>query len=317
MTIKQLWQRLEAWANNNAPELLDELQGPASIVEIKELEKRLHLNLPEVLKESLLIHNGEDDGWPARVFYEYGAYLPVPKIYNLWKKLSSLSKDLERYIDDDEQPSDNRIKTVTFSERWIPVMEQNGDVFWAIDLDPGEAGINGQIIEVDWECDSYRVIADSFNDFLLKYVESLEGGKIDIELEKSVNIKTSKNIETTSLEDYFTDDAELEYQKYLSHLSYVDKSTNAPDLNERDFNDGDEIVLYGSIVPNHETNLHKLNALYIGEITIGGRLDGLKNRKGNDLYHVYSVKLKVNVKKGFLTKTREYSILEYNEIDPK
>jgi len=316
MTIKQLWQRLETWANNNAPELLDELQGPASDIEIEELEKRLHLILPEDLKESLLIHNGEDDGWPARVFYEYGAYLPVPKIYNMWKKLSSLSKNSERYVDDDEQPSDNRIKLVTFSERWIPVMEQNGDVFWAVDLDPGETGINGQIIEVDWECDSYRVIAESFNDLFFKYVKSLESGKIDIELEKSVNIKTNKNIETTSLEDYFTDDAELEYQKYLNQLSYVENSTNTSDLDESDFNDDDEIVLYGAIIPNHKTNQHKMNALYIGTINITGNLEELKNRKGNDLYHVYSVKLKVIVKKGFLTKKREYSILEYKEIEP-
>lgn len=316
MTIKSLWQRLESWANNNAPEMLDELQGPASDIEIDELEKRLQLTLPEEFKESLLIHNGEDDGWPARVFYEYGAYLPTPEIYNTWKRRLSAAKEYESFNEDEEQRSDHQIKPLAFSERWIPIMDSNGDVIWAIDLDPGETGINGQIIEIDWESESIRVTAQSFYHFFQRYVELLEGGKINVELEKRSNVKRQMDLKTTGVHDYFENNAELEYQNYLNQLSYVEKSTKASSIDKENFSDGDEIILYGSIIPNQETNQHKMNAMYIGEITINGRLDELKNRIGNDLYHIYSVKLKVSITKRLFVKKLEYSILEYKEIEP-
>ncbi|MDH5324763.1 MAG: SMI1/KNR4 family protein [Gammaproteobacteria bacterium] len=311
MSIESLWQRLESWATGHAPELLDDLQGPASEIELQELEKRLQLALPEDLKNSLRIHNGEDDGWPARVFYEYGAYLPVPAIYSLWKRCLPLSEKREL---DEEEAQNPRIQPVLFSKAWIPFMDLNGDRFWAVDLDPGKNGVRGQIIAVDWECDKFLVIADSFLDFFQTYVNTLESGTLNIELDKSKSIKSANKLQDNNMDEYFTDAAELEMQHYGRQIEYVENSTNAPDLDENDFNNGDEIVLYGTIKPNYETGQHTMKAFYIGDIVINGNLDELINVKGNRLYHVYAVKLKVNVTKRLFFKDRNYTILECKEL---
>ncbi|MEM8809982.1 MAG: SMI1/KNR4 family protein [Cyanobacteria bacterium P01_G01_bin.38] len=68
-----------------------------------------------------------------------------------------------------------------FDRAWIPIMECNGDVFWAIDFAPSTAGTVGQIIEVDWEGTSWKVVANSFETFLEDYVSSLESGDYQIE----------------------------------------------------------------------------------------------------------------------------------------
>ena len=195
-------------------------------------------------------------------------------------------------------------------------MDQNGDVIWAIDLDPAEKGVYGQIIEIDWESDSFIVVATSFYDLLSGYVESLEKGEITVELDNSNRTKKQKDINTTNLDDYFTNDGALEFKNYQKQLKYIEKNTNAPDLDDRTFNDGDEVVLYGTVKPNFETNQHQMLAFYIGEILIQGNMDNLKNMKGNRSYHIFSVKLKVNVKNRLLIfNKKEYSILEYEEIE--
>jgi cell wall assembly regulator SMI1 len=57
--MKLLWGRLESWLKKNAPEVLDDLNPWASESEVLELETALGFNLPEDLKESLRIHNGQ------------------------------------------------------------------------------------------------------------------------------------------------------------------------------------------------------------------------------------------------------------------
>lgn len=314
MSIATLWQRLETWAERNAPEMLDELQGPATQVELEELEKRLQRTLPEDFKQSLLIHNGEDDGWPARVF-EHGAYLPVPGIYAQWKHLNFVAGEQE-YVADDDEPVDQRIKPAFFREDWIPITDMNGDVIHAIDLDPGEGGVVGQIIHLDWEADVCEVVADSFTDFLEQYVQALEAGKIRIELEKSGKHHSGKSLEAVGIDEYFTDDATETYQNYQKQLKYVEGKTKQPDMEESDFNDGDVVTLYGTIEPNHESRVHKFNAFYVGTIPIQGNLEVLKGAKGPLSHHVFAVDLKVSLKKYFLIHVRKYTIQGFRELDP-
>ena len=72
------------------------------------------------------------------------------------------------------------VKPNMFLKEWIPVMECNGDVFWALDLSPPEGGIVGQVIEVDWEGCSWKVVASSFSELLTSYASSLEAGEYRI-----------------------------------------------------------------------------------------------------------------------------------------
>lgn len=180
--ISDLWGRLHAWAQTHAPAMTEDLASPASESEIAEVEAELGANLPESLKDSLKIHNGETDGWPCKVFADRGAYLSTQRIIEEWKSRRTITIDSDEIEDPESLIRDNVISVhgpvtpVMFDESWVPIMESNGDVFWALDFSPAPGGTAGQIIEVDWESCSWSVIAESFEQFLEQYVDDLEAG---------------------------------------------------------------------------------------------------------------------------------------------
>ncbi len=181
--IESLWVRLESWARNNAPEITAELNNGADSEDIEALEAVLGVTLPPNFKASLAIHDGEDDGWPCRVFAEHGAYLSTTRIVEEWRDrqrhAEEFASDPGEDALDDVVAVDGPVQPKLFMPGWVPFMECNGDVFWAIDFSPAPGGTHGQIIEVDWEACSWSVIADSFTAFFDDYVTDLEQGEYD------------------------------------------------------------------------------------------------------------------------------------------
>ena len=179
--IEQLWSRLEAWAGANAADILSDLNPGATDDEIAALESELGITLPNAFKASLAVHNGENDGWPCKVFVNHGAYLSTSRIVEEWRQRQQHGEDIEEDTDELIQQQvisvDGPVEPKMFLTSWVPFMECNGDVFWAMDFSPAAGGKEGQIIEVDWENCSWKVVADSFVDFLETYVTALERGE--------------------------------------------------------------------------------------------------------------------------------------------
>lgn len=186
-TISSLWNRLEIWARTNAPEILEDLNAGASDEEIAALERSLQVTLPTSYKESLRIHNGESDGWPCKIFADRGAYLSTEGVLKEWNMRrefgegSELEGTQEELVRDGIIEVSGPVQAKMFLPAWIPFLECNGDVFWAIDFSPAEGGASGQIIEVHWESCSWRVVADSFQALLDEYVSALERGDYTIQ----------------------------------------------------------------------------------------------------------------------------------------
>jgi molybdopterin molybdotransferase len=175
--IQDLWKRLEAWAGANAPAMLEDLNPGADDAEVVSLQESLGIKLPTAFIESLKIHNGESDGWPYKVFAGRGAYLATKDIlknWNLRKKIAVEMAEYEEQLRERIIAVDGPVKPLSFSPKWIPFMDCNSDIFWAMDFDPDEGGVAGQIIEVDFEGAAWKVIADSFEDFFDTHVSSLE-----------------------------------------------------------------------------------------------------------------------------------------------
>ena len=187
--IEALWKRLEAWGQRNAPDMLEDLNPGATDSEIATLSSSLVRNLPESFLQSLKIHNGESDGWPCKVFADRGAYLSTTQIIEQWRQRQEIAQKIDGdYLEDlEEQISEGIIDVVgpvnpvMFNSDWVPIMDCNGDVFWAIDFAPKDGGTVGQIIEVDWEGTLWHVVATSFEALLEDYVTSLESGEYRIE----------------------------------------------------------------------------------------------------------------------------------------
>lgn len=179
--VENLWVRLEAWATDNAPHILSDLCSGATTDQVRTLETELDVSLPDSFKTSLAVHSGEDDGWPAKVFTDYGAYLSTSCIAEEWRQRQQFDEDIEgdpeELIDQNVIMVDGPVKPKMFLTSWVPFLECNGDVFWDLDFSPAAGGKKGQVIEVDWEGNSWKVIADSFADFLENYVTGLERGE--------------------------------------------------------------------------------------------------------------------------------------------
>ena len=179
--IQDLWSRLEKWADANAPDILSDLNPGATADQIRALESELGLTLPDAFKTSLAVHNGEDDGWPCKVFVNRGAYLSTSRIVEEWRQRQESGEDLDEDPDElirqDVITVEGPVQPKMFLTSWVPFLECNGDVFWAMDFSPAAGGRKGQIIEVDWESCSWKVVADSFVEFFENYVTALEEGE--------------------------------------------------------------------------------------------------------------------------------------------
>lgn len=183
--IDALWARLEAWGREKAPNMLEDLNPGASDEELGELQTALGRELPESFLQSLKVHNGESDGWPCKVFADMGAYLPCSQIVENWQMRVQIAGQIGVDFSAEERAEqirdgiifvDGLVIPEAFNPAWVPIMDSNGDVFWALDFAPAEGGTPGQIIQVDLEGCDWKVIATSFDEFFSNYVNSLEAG---------------------------------------------------------------------------------------------------------------------------------------------
>ena len=141
-------------------------------------------------------HDGEDDGWPCRLFADHGAYLSTSAIAEEWRERQRHAGDIEADPGelDTDITIDGPVQAKLFLPRWIPFLECNGDVFWALDFAPADGGTRGQVIEVDWEGRSWRVVADSFYQFLEDYVIELEQGEYDEVIAAAGHNRTASSV---------------------------------------------------------------------------------------------------------------------------
>lgn len=188
--IATIWNRIKEWGVSNAPEMLGDLNPGAAEEDISALEAELGCQMPADFKESLKIHNGESDGWPCKVFADCGAYLGTDRIIEAWKQRLAIAEEMSEHGSDIEDVEEQiregfisvegEVRPAMFLREWIPIMDSNGDIFWAIDLNPAEGGKPGQIIAVDWEGCSWKVVAGSFAEFIQQYADRLERGEYRI-----------------------------------------------------------------------------------------------------------------------------------------
>src|ERR687886_2714377 len=65
--MRELWNRLERWLDQNVPEILATLNPGASLQEIQEIQHILGVRLPDDYVASCLIHNGQNQELPALI----------------------------------------------------------------------------------------------------------------------------------------------------------------------------------------------------------------------------------------------------------
>ena len=181
--MKDLWHRFENWLEQNIPDAIQTLNLGASLEEIEAIQNILNIKLPDDYIASCMIHNGQNQESPSLTCW--GTLLSLGVISDSsfttvraeWTILKGVyDEDWNNESEGDRL--DNLVKNFWWIPKWIPITSNGcGDGF-CLDLDPGENGTQGQVIEFIHDSGSRKVEAPSFRSWFEQLVNGVEEGSI-------------------------------------------------------------------------------------------------------------------------------------------
>ncbi|MBA3461612.1 MAG: SMI1/KNR4 family protein [Deltaproteobacteria bacterium] len=169
--MQKLWQRIETWIAANTDGDLA-LRPGASEEQIVALETQLGRRLPDDVRESYLVHDGQD--MPSVRWFDGERRLhPIDSIAKEW------ADGYRDETEDPEGPAEDTRAMQVFQHRdrlpLIGVQHWDGDNVY-VDFLPGPDGTSGQLLyRMDIEL---SVIAGSWREFLEEYARRLEAGEL-------------------------------------------------------------------------------------------------------------------------------------------
>ncbi|CAI6096434.1 hypothetical protein V2G26_003302 [Clonostachys chloroleuca] len=213
--VSHSWKRIDAWAEDNYPELFDQVCEGATVNDMNELEHQLDCTLPQDVRESLMIHDGQErGGTPTGIIFgsmlmdceeivqEWGTWSrvsnqilmdtptpPTPKAFAGGSNESSSSRQRpssrssnpdewrQNLLDKQTCVPPNSVQSAYAHAGWIPLVRDWGGNNLAVDLAPGPKGRWGQIILFGRDYDTKYVVAKSWSAFLALVADDLNSGK--------------------------------------------------------------------------------------------------------------------------------------------
>lgn len=207
------WRKIDMWAEEHYEELFDQLGEGCTTNDLNELEYQLDCSLPLEVRESLQIHDGQEQGGRPTGIIFGSMLLDCEEIVHEWRNWrlvnqeylteptdfkpstplkvlgggSSSSKNRanasrnplwrqELLARQDSQPP-NAIQKAYAHPAWIPLVRDWGGNNLAVDLAPGPAGNWGQVILIGRDYDCKYVVARSWSALLAMVADDLNSGK--------------------------------------------------------------------------------------------------------------------------------------------
>ncbi|CQR56554.1 SMI1/KNR4 family protein [Paenibacillus riograndensis] len=163
------------------PEFLNE---PATEEELLEAEQQLGFPLPEEVEELYRIHNGQNHMYGIVFGLDFLSLTELCRKWNDWKELidSEGPEGLEELGGLCTSAPPGAIQTVYANLRWIPLFYDGSGNAVGVDLDPGEQGSMGQIINFGRDEDNKLVLAPNLAAFIPRYLTAF-AGEVEIEAE--------------------------------------------------------------------------------------------------------------------------------------
>lgn len=233
--VAHSWRKIERWLERNYEELLDNLGEGCTQNDINELEHELDCSLPLELRESWMIHDGQErPGLPTGVLFSNmlldceeivqerrnwktvnEEFLSTAMVNNAPVSSSAASSSAAAnqqgsssmwrndLLDRQDSQPPGAVQKAYAHPAWIPVTRDWGGNHIAIDLAPGPAGKWGQVIIFGRDYDCKYVIARSWAAFLAIFADDLCSGKVMVDEETNeMKLKEFKgqNVEPSYLE---------------------------------------------------------------------------------------------------------------------
>lgn len=214
--VSHSWKRIDRWLEDNYEELFENLGFGATVNDVNELEAELDCTLPQEVRESLQLHDGQErGGLPTGVIFGC-MLLDCEEIFQEWQNWRTVN---EAYLSEArtfeipqaplkafagssssavpvaqvQQPSNPQWRAELLDKQesqppkaiqkayahpaWIPLARDWGGNNIAVDLAPGPTGRWGQIILMGRDYDCKYVISRSWSAFLATLADDMHTDK--------------------------------------------------------------------------------------------------------------------------------------------
>jgi cell wall assembly regulator SMI1 len=182
--VAAVWKRIEVCIDSIAPEILDELAPGATVEDIDGFEKTIAQKLPNEVRQSFLVHNGQS-GDEGAIFYGLD-FFSLANNLNQWSAWASFEDDPDcQEHQEDARESDSSlpeeaIQLAYTNRSWIPVVGAGKYAHYGLDLSPGPRGISGQLINFGLTEGDKVILAWSWGWFLNDLAVELERGNFRV-----------------------------------------------------------------------------------------------------------------------------------------
>lgn len=212
-SIDSLWDRIEAWIDEEYPELEDYLNNGVTTADLNEFENDLGIGaLPTEFRQFYKRHDGQSRGGKPTGVIMGLALLDLECLieeYSVWSKVADKlerqqyhAQNLQLHQQQAETSSaaanarnsasnnfmsnqrsipPNSIQSHYFHKGWMPFLKDHNGNQIALDLAPGPTGNWGQVIIFGRDFDTKLVIASSLSEFLFQFVTDLDAGNYQID----------------------------------------------------------------------------------------------------------------------------------------
>ena len=168
-----IWNNLIELLSLQSEKLVQAINPPATEEELRDLELKLDVRLPEDFKSFYKVHNGQETNSPGII--PPGILLSIEEIlhqHSIWKELTN-SGTFYKILSDPE----NGIKNDWYNLKWIPITHDGTGDHICIDMDPDKGGRIGQIIAFEHDNPVRIIVAPSFAEWINLLIRDLQVGK--------------------------------------------------------------------------------------------------------------------------------------------
>lgn len=184
--MQELWNRLETYFAKHAPKVLESLNAPATDDEISRAEAEMELQMPEDVRVSLRIHDGQRElqkDAPAIIPAEYseakgttiatfGELLPLQRVVSATINAKQ-SMPVQEWLEMFQYSGPVRRDGMW---RWLVIVDPGTGDQLALDLNPAPGGNVGQVISISQD-PGLAVVASSYRAWFEQLVERYESGR--------------------------------------------------------------------------------------------------------------------------------------------
>lgn len=175
--MAEVWQRIETWLIAHHPAKVEMLSPPAAAEDVQTLEAGIGRSLPQSLRASLMVHNGESDE-PVGLLYGY-ELLSTSRILDEWTTMRDVAAGWSKEQNTSPDPVEG-VQPRHWHVGWIPIAGDGGGNFFCVDADPATGGHLGQVLFFDHELGPEQVAARDLEDWLTAFAGKLETGAMHI-----------------------------------------------------------------------------------------------------------------------------------------